>query len=170
LRSFLLSCSSCILLDTAAAMRESVLYLHPSKSAVIHDSETQAAHHSSIALSAERIPLPDLGTTSNLFINRQVPLLTPDLLLLLLDLRLNLRLAIRRAPCSRYEWLHGGSRRFHAGSDFPRGRCGTGCMPTADVVFGLFRFRFRVGVLGDDVDCVNNPWKPAKDEEEEVYE
>jgi hypothetical protein len=43
-------------------------------------------------------------------------------------------------------------------------------MPTADVVFGLFRFRFRVGVLGDDVDCVNDPREPAKDEEEEVYE
>jgi len=43
-------------------------------------------------------------------------------------------------------------------------------MPTANVVFGFFRFRVRVGVLGDDVDCVNDPWEPAKDEEEAVYE
>jgi hypothetical protein len=43
-------------------------------------------------------------------------------------------------------------------------------MPTADVVFGFLRFDFRVGVLGNDVDCVNDPWKPAEDEEEEIYE
>jgi len=43
-------------------------------------------------------------------------------------------------------------------------------MPTTDVVFGLFRSRFRVGVLGDDVECVNDSWEPAKDEEEEVDE
>jgi hypothetical protein len=137
---------------------------------VIHDIETQGTHHCSIFLSAERIALPDLGPTSNLFINRQIPFLPSNFLLLLLDLRLHLRLGDRRTPCRRYEWLYSGSRRFHTGSDLPRGRCGTGCMPTADVVFGLFRFRFRVGILGNDVDCVNNPWKPAKDEEEEVYE
>jgi hypothetical protein len=43
-------------------------------------------------------------------------------------------------------------------------------VPSTDIVFGLLRFRFRVGVLGDDVDCVDHPREPAKDEEEEVYE
>jgi hypothetical protein len=43
-------------------------------------------------------------------------------------------------------------------------------VPTTDVVFGLLRFYLRVGVLGDDVDCVDDAWKPAKDEEEEVNE
>jgi hypothetical protein len=139
-------------------MRESVLYLHASKSAVIHDIDTQGTHHCSISLSAERIALHDPGPTSNLFINRQIPFLTSNFLLLLLDQRLHLRLAIRRAPCSSHEWLYGGSRRFHTRSDLPRGRCGTGCMPTADVVFGFLGFDFRVGVLGDDVECVDDPW------------
>jgi len=43
-------------------------------------------------------------------------------------------------------------------------------VPTTDVVLGLLRFRFRVGVLGNDVDCVDYPREPAKYEEEEVYE
>jgi len=83
---------------------------------------------------------------------------------------LDLRLDSRRAPRPRYEWLNGGSRVFHAGPDFIRGRSWTGCVPTTDVVLGLLRFRFRVGVLGNDVDCVDYPREPAKYEEEEVYE
>lgn len=43
-------------------------------------------------------------------------------------------------------------------------------MPTADIVFGLLRFHFRIGVLGNDVDCVDYPGEPTKDEEEEAYE
>jgi len=66
--------------------------------------------------------------------------------------------------------MYGGSRGFDAGSIIPRGRSRTGCMPTTDVVFGLFRLHFRIGVLGNDVECVNHPGEPAKDEKEEIYE
>lgn len=41
---------------------------------------------------------------------------------------------------------------------------------SADIVFEFLRFRFRIGVLGDDIDRVNYTREPTEDEQEEIDE